>query len=119
MPGRERQVFCDLHPAACVNIVRRDANDHPAIRPRQPADLQRQPIARQHLNEPVPEATAPERMRQGVPCPTISDTVDFYVRERVRAFLVRRHKVAGRGNHQFSFDVLHGECGVLCLERLP
>src|SRR5947207_1149251 len=45
--------------------------------------------------------------------------VDFYVRERVRAFLVRRHKVAGRGNHQFSFDVLHGERGLLCLERLP
>jgi len=45
--------------------------------------------------------------------------VDFYVRERVRAFLVRRHKVAGRGNHRFSFDVLHGEHGVLCPERLP
>ena len=45
--------------------------------------------------------------------------VDFYVRERVRAFLVRRHKVAGRGNNQFSFDVLHWERGVLCLERLP
>ena len=45
--------------------------------------------------------------------------VDFYVRERVRAFLVRRHKVAGRGNHRFSFNVLHGERGVLCLERLP
>ena len=45
--------------------------------------------------------------------------VDFYVRERVRAFLVRRHKVVGRGNHRFSFDVLHGERGVLCLERLP
>jgi RNA-directed DNA polymerase len=45
--------------------------------------------------------------------------VDFYVRERVRAFLVRRHKVAGRGNHQFSFDVLLWERGVLCLERLP
>ena len=34
-------------------------------------------------------------------------------------FLVRRHKVAGRGNHQFSFDVLHWERRVLCLERLP
>ena len=45
--------------------------------------------------------------------------VDFYVRERVRAFLVRRHKVVGRGNHRFSFDVLHGQRGVLCLERLP
>jgi RNA-directed DNA polymerase len=42
--------------------------------------------------------------------------VDFYVRECVRPFLVRRHKVAGRGKHQFSFDVLHGR-GVLCLEQ--
>ena len=46
-------------------------------------------------------------------------SIDFYVRERVRAFLVRRHKVAGRGNHRFPFDVLHGERGVRCLERLP
>jgi RNA-directed DNA polymerase len=46
-------------------------------------------------------------------------SIDFYVRERVRAFLVRRHKVAGRGNHRFPFDVLHWERGVLCLERLP
>jgi RNA-directed DNA polymerase len=46
-------------------------------------------------------------------------SVDHYVRERVRAFLVRRHKMAGRGNHQFPFAVLHGERGVLCLERLP
>ena len=45
--------------------------------------------------------------------------VDRYVYERVRDFLARRHKVAGRGNHQFSFDVLHGERGLLCLERLP
>lgn len=46
-------------------------------------------------------------------------SVDHYVSERVRAFLVRRHKLAGRGNHRFSFAVLHGERGVLCLERLP
>jgi RNA-directed DNA polymerase len=46
-------------------------------------------------------------------------SVDHYVRERVRAFLVRRHKVAGRGNRRFPFQVLHGELGVLCLERLP
>jgi RNA-directed DNA polymerase len=46
-------------------------------------------------------------------------SVDHHVRERVRAFLVRRHKVAGRGNHRFPFAVLHGERGVLCLERLP
>jgi RNA-directed DNA polymerase len=46
-------------------------------------------------------------------------SVDFYVRERVRNFLARRHKMAGRGNHRFPFDILHGERGVLCLERLP
>jgi hypothetical protein len=46
-------------------------------------------------------------------------SVDHYVRERVRTFLARRHKVAGRGHHQFSLAVLHGERGVLCLERLP
>ena len=46
-------------------------------------------------------------------------SVDDYVRERVRAFLVRRHKVAGRGNRRFPFDIMHGDLGVLCLERLP
>ena len=45
--------------------------------------------------------------------------VDHYVTERVRAFLARRHKVQGRGNRQFTFDVIHGERGVLILERLP
>jgi RNA-directed DNA polymerase len=46
-------------------------------------------------------------------------SVDHYVRERVRAFLARRHKVAGRGNRRFTFDAIHRERGVLCLERLP
>jgi RNA-directed DNA polymerase len=45
--------------------------------------------------------------------------VDHYVYERVRDFLARRHKVAGRGTRRFSFDVVHGECGLLRLERLP
>jgi RNA-directed DNA polymerase len=27
--------------------------------------------------------------------------------------------VHGRGNRQFTFDVIHGERGVLALERLP
>src|SRR5215218_4937168 len=45
--------------------------------------------------------------------------MDQYVTERVRAFLARRHKVHGRGNRQFTFDVIHGERGVLALERLP
>jgi RNA-directed DNA polymerase len=46
-------------------------------------------------------------------------SVDHYVRERVRAFLARRHKVAGRGNRRFTWDTIHRNRGVLCLERLP
>jgi Group II intron, maturase-specific domain/ABC transporter substrate binding protein len=46
-------------------------------------------------------------------------SVDQYVFERVRRFLVRRHKVQGHGNRRFTFDVIHRELGVLCLQRLP
>jgi hypothetical protein len=45
--------------------------------------------------------------------------VDQYVYERVRDFLARRHKVAGRGTRRFSLEVVPGECGLLRLERLP
>jgi len=45
--------------------------------------------------------------------------VDRYVYERVRDFLARRHKVAGRGTRRFSCDVVYGELGLLRLERLP
>jgi len=45
--------------------------------------------------------------------------IDRYVYERVRDFLARRHKVAGRGTHRFSFEVVYGERGLLRLERLP
>src|SRR5919204_3751536 len=45
--------------------------------------------------------------------------VDRYVYERVRDFLARRHKVAGRGTRRFSYDVVYGELGLLRLERLP
>jgi RNA-directed DNA polymerase len=45
--------------------------------------------------------------------------VDRYVYERVRDFLARRHKVAGRGIHRFSCDVVYGARGLLRLERLP
>jgi hypothetical protein len=38
--------------------------------------------------------------------------VDRYVYERVRDFLARRHKVAGRGTHRFSLEVVYGELGV-------
>jgi hypothetical protein len=34
-------------------------------------------------------------------------SLDHYVRERVRAFLARRHKVAGRGNRRFTWDAIH------------
>jgi len=46
-------------------------------------------------------------------------SVDHYVRERVRAFLARRRHVAGRGNRRFTWDAIHRDHGVLCLERLP
>ena len=45
--------------------------------------------------------------------------VDHYVYERVRNFLVRRHKVAGRGSRRFSYQVVHNDLGVLYLQRLP
>jgi RNA-directed DNA polymerase len=45
--------------------------------------------------------------------------VDQYVYERVRGFLARRHKMAGRGTKRFSRDVIYGERGLLHLERLP
>ena len=43
-------------------------------------------------------------------------SVDQYVFERLRRFLARRHKVQGRGNRRFTFDVIHRELG---LQRLP
>jgi RNA-directed DNA polymerase len=45
--------------------------------------------------------------------------VDRYTYERVRDFLARRHKVAGRGTRRFSYDAVYGELGLLRLERLP
>src|ERR1700746_3967987 len=45
--------------------------------------------------------------------------IDRYVYERVRDFLARRHKVAGRGTHPFSFEVVFGERGLLSLDPLP
>ena len=42
--------------------------------------------------------------------------VDRYVYERVRDFLARRHKVAGRGTKRFSCDVVYGERRLLRLE---
>jgi RNA-directed DNA polymerase len=44
--------------------------------------------------------------------------VDRYVYERVRDFLARRHKVAGRGTRRFSCETVY-KLGLLRLERLP
>jgi RNA-directed DNA polymerase len=44
--------------------------------------------------------------------------VDNHVYEKVRGFLVRRHKVPSRGTHQFSDDAVFGELGVLRLRRM-
>jgi RNA-directed DNA polymerase len=52
-------------------------------------------------------------------CRSAFRSVDNYVYERVRDFLARRHKVAGRGTKRFSYEVVHGERGLLRLERLP
>ena len=45
--------------------------------------------------------------------------IDYYVYERVRDFLARRHKIKGRGTNRFSYNVVYGEREVLRLERLP
>ena len=45
--------------------------------------------------------------------------LDHFVYERVRDFLVRRHKVAGRGSRRFSCEIIYGKHRLLCLERVP
>ena len=42
-------------------------------------------------------------------------SIDTYARHRLRKFLVRRHKVPGRGARRFNYEFLHGSLG---LERL-
>jgi RNA-directed DNA polymerase len=46
-------------------------------------------------------------------------SLDWYVYERVRDFLRRRHKVQGLGSGQFPVQRVHGDLGVLTLESLP
>ena len=45
-------------------------------------------------------------------------TVDNYVYERVRHFLVRRHKVQSRGTTRFPAEAVFGDLGVLRLRRV-
>ena len=45
--------------------------------------------------------------------------VDRFIYERVRDFLARRHKVAGRGTRQFSSEIVHEGLGLLRLQRSP
>lgn len=44
--------------------------------------------------------------------------VDGHVYDRVRNFLVKRHKVQGRGTQRFPHDLVFGELGVLALKRV-
>ena len=44
--------------------------------------------------------------------------VDNHVYDRVRHFLVRRHKVSSRGTHRFSDGVVFGSLGVVRLRRI-
>jgi RNA-directed DNA polymerase len=44
--------------------------------------------------------------------------IDNHVYDRVRHFLVRRHKVQGRGTRRFSSQIIFGELGVLHLRRV-
>ncbi len=44
--------------------------------------------------------------------------VDAYVYDRVRHFLVKRHKVPTRGTRRYTHAVVHGDLGVLHLRRV-
>jgi RNA-directed DNA polymerase len=44
--------------------------------------------------------------------------VDYHVYDRVRHFLVRRHKVPSRGTNRFSYEAVYGALGVLHLRRV-
>jgi len=44
--------------------------------------------------------------------------IDAHVYDRVRNFLVKRHKVQGRGTRHFPHDLVFGELGVLALKRV-
>lgn len=44
--------------------------------------------------------------------------IDNHVSNRVRHFLVRRHKMQGSGTNRFSHDTIFGELGVLRLRRV-
>jgi RNA-directed DNA polymerase len=44
--------------------------------------------------------------------------IDHHVYGQVSRFLVRRHKVAGRGTRRFPVAVVHGELGVLALRPM-
>jgi RNA-directed DNA polymerase len=46
-------------------------------------------------------------------------SINDHTYERVRNFLVRRHKVTGRGTRRFSYEIVYRELGLLRLERPP
>src|SRR5262249_12307185 len=67
----------------------------------------------------LPWAPQPKAVASGGTCRSAFRAVDRSVYERVRDFLARRHKVAGRGTIRFSCEVVYGECSLLRLERRP
>jgi hypothetical protein len=46
------------------------------------------------------------------------EAADWYVCDRVRGFLPRRHKVPPRGTRRFSDQYIYGNLGVLSLRSL-
>ncbi len=44
--------------------------------------------------------------------------VDAYVYDRVRNFLMKRHKVPTRGTRRYTYEAVHGDLGVLHLRRV-
>ena len=49
----------------------------------------------------------------------VYNEVNWYVAERVRHFLRRRHKVRSRGSRQFATEIVFGDLGVHKLRRKP
>jgi RNA-directed DNA polymerase len=48
----------------------------------------------------------------------VFNAIERYVCDRVRAFLARRHKVAGRSTKVFPWTTIYGGLGVLRLRTL-
>ena len=71
------------------------------------------------MDTPVWDATVYSKNRDRLVAGDVAyRAVDNYVYERVRHFLVRRHKVPSRGTTRFSAGTVFGDLGVLRLRRV-